>query len=405
MISDKIGSSAASRKSKDVDANIYWKATNGEVEIPESEDTIDSDILKIAGKISRKIERKERKHRTKDRLNGTANVTHQKQNPNLSPVMPSDRKRKSKQRIESSDMSPSKKTQKEELESVPSPKKKVKHKVSQGDNESVTTSTDNGLSISSTSETFSSRKRKLKDSEDKDRSVSSKKKKRKEEKSNSRDDVTESVKRVVDSGGSDESDSEGAPAGNPAQLHDFRFQRKGFKQVDASFTKKPVLSENLPNDSELWLITAPCDLDMSDLHNQKLSLSGKMTNLDFSDQKCDVAVCRQPSELCPLVINQSTGHLQQGSSFVGQLQIMSSIDIPPVPHIQTSPKKEHTIPDTLRQRFVPFGADDPEPVVMPKSKKKKKHKKDHKEVTDIDHKEIREVDHRKQKKKKKKKRD
>lgn len=34
MISDKIGSSAASRKSKDVDANIYWKATNGEVEIP-----------------------------------------------------------------------------------------------------------------------------------------------------------------------------------------------------------------------------------------------------------------------------------------------------------------------------------------------------------------------------------
>jgi hypothetical protein len=39
-----------------------------------------------------------------------------------------------------------------------------------------------------------------------------------------------------------------------------RFQRKGFKQVDASLIEKPAMLENQLEDSELWLISAPSDV-------------------------------------------------------------------------------------------------------------------------------------------------
>lgn len=48
--------------------------------------------------------------------------------------------------------------------------------------------------------------------------------------------------------------------------------------------------------------------------------------------------------------------LQIGVDFTGQLQIINKMDVPSAPPIPVPPKKEHPIPDTLRQRFIPFGA-------------------------------------------------
>uniref|UniRef100_K1QX45 Uncharacterized protein n=1 Tax=Magallana gigas TaxID=29159 RepID=K1QX45_MAGGI len=65
--------------------------------------------------------------------------------------------------------------------------------------------------------------------------------------------------------------------------------------------------------------------------------------------------------------------------FTGQLQIINKMDVPSAPPIPVPPKKEHPIPDTLRQRFIPFGAEKMELIeesesVPKKSKKKKKTK-------------------------------
>ncbi|XP_061179261.1 uncharacterized protein LOC133187888 [Saccostrea echinata] len=372
----------------------------------ESEDVITSDILRIAGKISRKIERKQRKHRSR-KTNETDDFTTQDstglacfQYPDSG--MPSSKKRKSKQENKSSDMSPSEKEemfsppQIEELEGVTSPKKRKKHKLPEEDkSESVT---DNGVSSSNASHVFSPKKRKQTESESRDSSVSSRKKKKKDATCDSRENINERDKdsSVVSSGDHGSDKSEGKPKQKKqtaAQLHKFRFQRKGFQQVDVSSTVDPVLSENLAKNKDFWLIKAPSDFDITSLNEKTVSLTDRVIELDLPDQKCDLVVSHQPSELCPLISNQSTGHLQQGGSFGGQLQIIGSIDVPPVPPIQVPPRKEHTIPECLKQRYVPFGADIP--VKSSPSKKKKKHKKDHKEST--------EEDHKKQKKKKRKK--
>ncbi|XP_062577626.1 uncharacterized protein LOC134239461 [Saccostrea cucullata] len=373
--------------------------------LSENEDVITSDILRIAGKISRKIERKQRKYNSKT-TNDIDDVKTQNsaktaclESPDSG--MSSSKKRKSKQDKKSVEMPPSRKednislSQIEELEEVTSPKKRKKHK--HPESESVTDI--NGAYSSDTSHVFSPKKRKKTESDSRDSSVSSKKKRKKDDMCNSRDnrDDVNKDSRLVSSGDHDSEESEGEPTQQmqaAAQLHKFRFQRKGFQQVDVSTTGDPVLSENLTKNKEFWLIKAPCDFDIASLNKNKVSLSDGVMELDLPDQKCDVVVSHQPSELCPLIRSQSTGCLQQGGSFGGQLQIIGSIDVPPVPPIQTPPRKEHTIPECLKQRYVPFGADIP--VKTFPSKKKKKHKKDRKEETP-------EEDHKKQKKKKRKK--
>nr|XP_022301303.1 uncharacterized protein LOC111109468 isoform X2 [Crassostrea virginica] len=262
-----------------------------------------------------------------------------------------------------------------------SPTKKKKHKHSKS-KDSVS---ENGMgSMGQVSDNvFSPRKRKLTENDSSQNPAPSKKKKKKKhsQESDSVDDgasssvtnssVVSSSLQVEDNGGY------GTPR-EKTQLHDFRFQRKNFEQCDVSSSADCVFLQRPQHNTELWLIKAPGQLDMSLLDKKKVSLSDRVVELDLADQKCEVVVSKQASELCPLAVGPSSGNLQQGGIFAGQLQIVNKIDVPSIPPIHIPPKKEHTIPDSLRQRYVPFGAETPEPVQM--TKKKKKHKKDHREI-------------------------
>lgn len=325
----------------------------------ESEDGVTSDILRIAGKISRKIERKEKKRKKSESNNADDDTT------NISllacqqvPEMPTDRKRKSKQEA----MSPSEKEQAAVRDSQ-SPVKKEKHKLNKSlVRESVT---ENGVKSDTV---CSPRKRKLTKTETSD--ASSKKKKHGED----------SGSVLVNSGSHSQGQTESSTSTKKKlQQHKFRFQRENFDQVDGSSSSDgKVLLQNPLTKAELWLIKAPSDLDISALDKSKVSLSDKVIELDLANQRCDVVVSRQQTELCPLLVGPTSGKLQQGMDFAGQLQIINKIDVPSAPPIPVPPRKEHPIPDTLRQRYVPFGADVPEAVVSPQKKKKRKKDKQEK---------------------------
>lgn len=339
----------------------------------ESEDGVTSDILRIAGKISRKIERKEKKRKKSESNNADDDTT----NSSLLacqqvPEMLTDRKRKSKQEA----MSPS------EKEQAQSPVKKEKHKLNKSlVRESVT---ENGVKSDTV---CSPRKRKLTKTETSE--ASSKKKKHGED----------SGSVLVNSGSLSQGQTESSTSAmKKLQQHKFRFQRENFDQVDGpSSSGGKVLLQNPLTRAELWLIKAPSDLDISTLDKSKVSLSDKVIELDIANQRCDVVVSRQQTELCPLVVGPTSGKLQQGMDFAGQLQIINRIDVPSAPPIPVPPRKEHPIPDTLRQRYVPFGADVPESIVSPQ--KKKKRKKDKQEKMEL----IEESEHMPKKSKKKKK--
>ena len=51
---------------------------------------------------------------------------------------------------------------------------------------------------------------------------------------------------------------------------------------------------------------------MSLLDKKKVSLSDRVVELDLADQKCEMVVSKQTSELCPLAVGPSSGNLQQG---------------------------------------------------------------------------------------------
>lgn len=318
--------------------------------------------MRIAGKISRKIERKEKKRKKSESNNADED------NANSSLLdgqrvleMPTDKKRKSKQGA----MSPSEKEQAAERDAQ-SPVKKEKHKLNKSlVRDSVT---ENGVKSDTV---CSPRKRKLTNTATSE--ASSKKKKHSED----------SGSVWVNSGFHSQGHTESSTSTKKKlPQHKFRFQRENFHPVDGpSASDGKVLLQNPLTKAELWLIKAPSDLDISMLDKSKVSLSDNVIELDLASQKCEVVVSRQQTELCPLVIGPTSGKLQQGVDFTGQLQIINKMDVPLAPPIPVPPKKEHPIPDTLRQRFIPFGADVPDTAVSPQRKKqRKKHKREKMEL-------------------------
>lgn len=342
----------------------------------ESEDGVTNDILRIAGKISRKIERKERRRKKSESYNADDDNANSSLLANQQACeMPTDKKRKSKQDI----MSPTEKELAFEEDSQ-SPVKKEKHKLNKS--LGIDSVTENGVKSNNVD---SPRKRKLTNTETSE--ASSKKTKHSEE--------SDSVLVNSEFHNQDESSTS---AKKKKPHHKFRFQRENFHQVDGSSASDDrALLKNPMAKGEFWLIKAPSDFDISTLDKSKVSLSNKVIELDLANQKCDVVVSQQPTELCPLVVSPTLGKLQQGMGFAGQIQIINKIDVPPVPPIPVPPRKEHPIPDTLRQRYVPFGADIPETVTSPqKKKKRKKHKQEKMELIEES-----ESLHKKSKKKKK----
>lgn len=117
---------------------------------------------------------------------------------------------------------------------------------------------------------------------------------------------------------------------------------------------------------ELWLIQAPHDFDFENLSGQQVLLNAQQilnSNASSSNQgnkKYDVYASSQDKVSAPHIIlpSHKTKKLSPGPAFQGHITITESVAVPGVSFPHTPPTKQE-IPRGLKQRFVPFGWDEP----------------------------------------------
>ncbi|XP_033745135.1 titin homolog [Pecten maximus] len=166
----------------------------------------------------------------------------------------------------------------------------------------------------------------------------------------------------------------------------------------SSQTTKSLLSTEVVQGSELWLIKAPSDFDVRRLSGQEISLD-KISHLQTKDVVMDTFPV--PGDIsgvsyCPILPSKKSGRMSVGTKFCGQLHVTTSVDVPSLPKVKVPPPRHIATPDNLKPRYIPFGANI---LVNSHSKTQVKHKKAKKRRHSVDETDDVPVQHKKKKKK------
>lgn len=143
-----------------------------------------------------------------------------------------------------------------------------------------------------------------------------------------------------------------------------------FEDADISRNTCPI---DLPDVSrsrkEVWLIRAPLNFDGSVLNDVTLDLEGdsvEFSSVNQDTKKYEAVAVRELQEneaQSPYLLLPSTEMktLDPGPAFRGQIIIMESLNsqssLPELPDIK--PSQAPKMPEGLRQRFKPYGSDEP----------------------------------------------
>ncbi|XP_072017824.1 uncharacterized protein [Amphiura filiformis] len=127
---------------------------------------------------------------------------------------------------------------------------------------------------------------------------------------------------------------------------------------------------------ELWLIKAPHDFDFDGFNDQELLLNAEQilrsrnTGSHGNRKKYNVMAMKmtsnsQNSPANVLLPSRNSTELMPGPAFQGQITITNSVAVLPVTLPPTPPTRTYELPPGLKQRYVPFGYE--EPTVYPDS--------------------------------------
>ncbi|KAL3852130.1 hypothetical protein ACJMK2_015811 [Sinanodonta woodiana] len=149
---------------------------------------------------------------------------------------------------------------------------------------------------------------------------------------------------------------------------------------------------------EFWLIKTPWDFDIKNLDRATIPLAGSIRLAGTKDAKhFEVMSIPKSTEevlkMGTLLADENLESLICGPSLAGQIHVIESSVSLPLVEIQVQPKTRHQIPQNLKERYVPFGAECPVWTIKANgiAGEKKGEKRKHEEV-----------EKRKKKKKKKK---
>lgn len=140
---------------------------------------------------------------------------------------------------------------------------------------------------------------------------------------------------------------------------------------------------------QLWLIQTPVDFDIRVLDDKKVKLEGIQAVCVDDETEKQYEVLFRPYEdkqgpgYSSVVIDDKGDH-KLGERMCGQIQVMDWIPgacIPPVT-VDIPTHQKHEVPDNLKARYVPFGAESPKRIDnadLHGKRSKKKHERSHSE--------------------------
>ncbi|XP_033648113.1 DNA-directed RNA polymerase I subunit RPA34-like isoform X2 [Asterias rubens] len=140
----------------------------------------------------------------------------------------------------------------------------------------------------------------------------------------------------------------------------------GFQQVEISAEDEQIYLDDIQG-SEFWLIKTPHDFDAKRLNGVNVSLSGRQFLKEDDDSEVSYELhasknkaldMRLPHLLLPSQRGEKA-KLVPAPAFTGSLAVMETVAIPPVLLPPSPPKRSNELPPGLKQRFKPFGWEDP----------------------------------------------
>lgn len=137
---------------------------------------------------------------------------------------------------------------------------------------------------------------------------------------------------------------------------------EGFEPSKLTVSKSDVCQEDL-NGKELWLIRAPVDFDIKQLDGSDIDLKGHVDFHTIQNDYYEVMGTRdkrhQLRSFTTILPSKEKSSFVVGPGFKGQIHVMQSLEIPPLPPIKELKPVVHNVPEDLKQRFEPFGSGSP----------------------------------------------
>lgn len=137
---------------------------------------------------------------------------------------------------------------------------------------------------------------------------------------------------------------------------------EGFEPSKLTVSKSDVCQEDLDG-KELWLIRAPVDFDIKQLDGSDIDLKGHVDFRTIQNDYYEVIGTRdkrhQLRSFSTIFPSKEKSSFVVGPKFKGQIHVMQSLEIPPLPPIKELKPVVHNVPEDLKQRFEPFGSGSP----------------------------------------------